>query len=177
MSKARLMGAALATAGLLALAGCGGNPQVAVYVGDSPIPLAKVEAISKVLADSSSDTYDTAGAFTPTVMQIMVQSKLAEQVAATKKITVTDDQRQSVYAENELYGVLLKNPVTADFMTSYASTAVILAGEPEQAAYRDLLAATNVRLNPRFGTWDPKTGGIAEGSSGSLSEAATPKQE
>lgn len=175
MSKVQVMAAALATAGLLALAGCGGNPQIAVYVDDAPVPLAKVEAVAQVLADTSSDAYDTAGSFTPTVLQILVQAKLAERVATDKKITVTDAQRQTVYAQNELYSTLLKNPVTTGFMQSYADTAVVLADKSAQAAYRDVMAAATIRVNPRFGVWDPRNGSLAEGSSGSLSEAATPK--
>jgi hypothetical protein len=96
-------------------------------------------------------------------------------VGAAKKIEVTDAQRQTIFAQNELFATLLKNPATADFMTTYANTATILSDEAAQVAFKDLLASTPIRVNPRFGTWDPAAGALVEGSSGSLSEAAAPK--
>lgn len=172
MSKARVMVAALATAGLMALTGCGGNPQVAAYVGDVRVQQSSVDEVAQVLADTSTDAYDTAGSFNKTVMQIMIQGTLATEVGVAKKIEVTDAQRQAIYDSNELYGTLLKNPKTTAFMTTYANTATILSDEAAKAAYGELLATTPVRVNPRFGTWDPKTGALVDGSSGSLSEAA-----
>jgi hypothetical protein len=175
MSKARLMVAALATAGLMALAGCGGNPQVAAYVGDVQVSQTKVETVSRVLAETSSDAYDTVGSFNRTVVQIMIQGTLAAKVGAAKNIQVTEAQRQALYAQNELFTVLLKNPATTEFMTTYANTATILGDEAAKTAYAELLATTPIRVNPRFGTWDPAVGGLADGSSGSLSEAAPAK--
>jgi hypothetical protein len=172
--KARVMVAGLVTAGLLALTGCGSNPQVAAYVGDAQVSQASVDAVAQVLADTSPDA-DTAGAFTGTVMQIMVQGVLAATIGQVKGITVTDAQRQTLYSQNALYATLLKNPVTADFMKSYADTAVILSDASALADYKELLTSTDIRVNPRFGTWDHKAGGLVEGSTGSLSELA-PKQ-
>jgi len=108
-------------------------------------------------------------------VQIMIQGTLAAKVGEAKKIEVTDAQRQAVYAQNELYAVLLKNPATTDFMVTYANTATILGDDAGKAAYKDLLASTPIRVNPRFGTWDAAAGGLADGSSGSLSEAAPSK--
>lgn len=176
MSKARGLLVALVTAGLMALAGCGGNPQVAVYIGEEQVPLSRVESVAKVLADTSPGAGVTASSFTPTVMQIFVQAELAARVAQAKGISVTEAERQSVYAQNQVYPLLLANPVSADFMKAYADTAVILGNEAAQAPYRELLAATPIRVNPRFGTWDAEQGGLVEGSSGSLSSLAPVKQ-
>lgn len=176
MGKARMMVAALATAGLLALAGCGGNPQVAAYVGDVQVPQARVEAIAKVLADTSTDAYDTAGSFNATVMQILVQGTLAGQVAKAKGITVSDAQRQTLYAQNELFAILLKDPATTDFMRSYADTSIMLQDATALAAFKELMASTPIRVNPRFGTWDAEAGGLKEGGVGSLSDPAPIKQ-
>ncbi len=176
MSKARVMVATLATAGLLAFAGCSSSPQVAAYVGGSQIQQTRVDDVSQVLADASSDASDTAGAFSATVMQIMVQTKVAEQAGVAKGLTVTDAQRQQIYAQNELYDGLVKNPLTTDFMTGYANTSVILSNEAALAAYKELMASTPIRVNPRFGTWDAAAGALVEGSSGSLSSVAPIKQ-
>jgi hypothetical protein len=176
MSKARVLVAALATAGLVAFAGCSSSPQVAAYVGDSQISQASVDDVAQVLADTSSDAYDTAGSFSPTVMQIMVQAEVAQQAGAAKGITVTDAQRQQVYSQNPLYGTLLKNPATTSFMQDYANTSVILGNEAALAAYKELMASTPIRVNPRFGTWDSAAGGLVEGSEGTLSSPAPIQQ-
>jgi hypothetical protein len=179
--KARVMVAALATAGLLALTGCGSNPQVAAYVGgpDSPVNTtvsqAEVDSTAKAIAAATSDAYDTAASFTSAVMQIKVQSAVVDQVAKDKAITVTDAQREAFYATQELYPLLAKDPVTHDFMVSYANTATVLSDKAAATAYTDLMAKTPVRVNPRFGVWDDKVGSLVDGSSGSLSEAAPTK--
>ena len=179
--KARVMVAGLATAGLLALAGCGGNPQVAAYVGGPGDPVnvqisqAEVDRIATAIAGATSDAYDTGVSFSAAVMQIKVQAAVVEQVAKDKEITVTDAQREAFYASQELYPVLAKDPVAHDFMVSYANTATVLNDKAAATAFTDLMAKTPVRVNPRFGVWDDKVGSLVEGSSGSLSEAAPAK--
>ena len=179
--KARVMVAGLATAGLLALGGCGGSPQVAAYVGgpgspvNAQIPQAEVDRAATAIAGASSDAYDTGASFSSAVMQIKVQSAVVEQVAKDKAITVTDAQREAFYASQELYPLLAKDPVSHDFMVSYANTATILSDKAAATAYTELMAKTPVKVNPRFGVWDGNIGSLVEGSSGSLSEAAPAK--
>ncbi|HEX5334250.1 MAG TPA: hypothetical protein VFW55_00120 [Propionicimonas sp.] len=179
--KARVMVAALATAGLLALTGCGSNPQVAAYVGgpDSAVNLtvtqSEVDTIANEIAATTSDAYDTGASFAANVMQIMVQSEIAGVVAKDKGITVTDAQRDTFYATVELYPALAKNPVTAGFMVRFADASTILTDQAAATAFSDLLAKTPVRVNPRFGVWDDTKHGLVDGSTGSLSEAAPTK--
>jgi len=179
--KARVMVAGLVMAGLLALAGCGGNPQVAAYIGGSgnavnvQVTQAEVDRIASAIAGTTSDAYDTGVSFGTAVMQIMVQSAVVAQVAKDKAITVTDAQRDTFYATQDLYPELAKNPVTHDFMVSYANTATVLADKAAATAYTELMAKTPVRVNPRFGVWDDTKGSLIDGSSGSLSEAAPTK--
>jgi hypothetical protein len=182
MSKARVWVIALAATALLALAGCGGNPQVAAYVGGPTSPIdvqvqqSKVDTIAKAIADTTSDAYDTAVTFTAPVMQILVQSALVQKVAADAKITVTDAQRETFYATAALYPELVKNPATHDFMVAFADANTILADKTVGPAYTALVTKTQIRVNPRYGTWDAKSGGLVDGSSGSLSEVAPIKQ-
>ena len=182
MSKARVWVIALAATGLLALAGCGGNPQVAAYVGGPTSPIdvqvsqAKVETIAKAIAATTTDAYDTAVTFTAPVMQIIIQSTIVEQLAKDKNITVTDAQRQTFYATAALYPELVKNPDTHDFMVAFADANTILADKAVAPTYTALVAKTPIRVNPRYGTWDAKQGGLVDGSSGSLSEVAPIKQ-
>lgn len=179
--KARVMVAGLATAGLLALAGCGSSPLVAAYVGgpDSPvnvqIPQADVDRVATAIAAATTDAYDTGVSFSSAVMQIKVQSAVVDQVAKEKAITVTDAQREAFYASQELYPALAKDPATRDFMVSYANTATILSDQAAAKAYTELMAKTTVRVNPRFGVWDDTKGSLVDGSSGSLSELAPTK--
>ncbi len=179
--KARVMVAALATAGLLALAGCGSNPQVAAYVGgpgssvDVTVSQAEVDRVAAAIAGATSDAYDTGASFSTAVMSIKVQSAVVDRIAKDKAITVTDAQREAFYATQELYPVLAKDPVTHDFMVSYANTATVLSDKTAATAFAELMAKTPVRVNPRFGVWDDKVGSLVEGSTGSLSEAAPTK--
>ncbi|MFZ0531068.1 MAG: hypothetical protein WAL91_11105 [Propionicimonas sp.] len=173
MSKAMVKVAAMVAA-TVALVGCaGGNPLTAAYVGADPIPQSEVDDVSQAIADASEDTTDTAGTFSQTVVQILIQSDLAAQAAASQGITVTDAQRQQVYDSNPLYGTLLNNPASSAFMTAYANTAVILADTAGQTAFASLVSTTPITLNPRLGVWDAAKGGIVEGSTGSISDLAS----
>lgn len=177
MLKAAAKAASLAIVGVLALTGCTvTNPRVAAYVAGTPITQAEVDAVSGALADASPDTSDSAGGFVQTVLVIMVQNRIAAKAAADARITVTDAQRQSVFAQNELYGVLAENPVSADFMNDFANTSVVVSDEAGVTAFREAAAQTNVRLNPRFGEWDAESVSLVQGSSGSLSELAPIQQ-
>ncbi len=177
MSKLSARLAAFVTAGVLTLTGCAsGNPQVAAYVGAAQISQAQVDAVSRVLAETSSDPTDTVGGFAPTVMSIMVQSELVRAAASAKGLSVSDADRQAFYATNDLYQLLLANPASADFMKRYADTAVLLGTDAGKAAFQEAVDTITVRVNPRFGEWDPANG-LVQGSSGSLSEAAAIPQE
>lgn len=177
MVKAAVKAAIGAIVGVLVLTGCTvTNPQVAAYVAGSPITQAEVDAVSGALAEASPDTNDTAGNFAPTVLVIMVQNQLAAKAAADAGITVTDAQRQTFISQNELYGVLVNNPASADFMNSFATTSIVVSADAGVQAFREVAANTSVRVNPRFGEWDADAVALAEGSSGSLSEWAPFKQ-
>ena len=178
----RVLVATLATTGLLALAGCGGNPQVAAYVGgpasaiNVQVQQAKVDQISEAIAEATSDAYDTAVTFRGPVMQILVQAALADQVAKVAGITVTDAQREAFYAQAELYPSLVKNPATHDFMVALSGANIVLAEEAAKVPMAEVVANTPIKVNPRYGIWDAKTAGLIEGSPGSLSDPAPLKQ-
>ncbi len=169
---------ALATTGVLALAGCAsGSPQVAAYVGDSQISQAQVDQVAQVLADTSSDPEDTAGGFAPTVVQLMIQNEIVGVAADAKKLTVPDADRAAAIAGDATLSALSKNPLTTDFITSYVTTQMLLNTEAGATAAQEVALATPIRVNPRFGVWDDTRLGLIQGSSGSLSELAPLKQE
>lgn len=173
MVKAAVKAAIGAIVGMLVLTGCAvTNPQVAAYVAGTPITQAEVDAVSGALAEASPDPTDTAAGFASTVLVIMVQNQIAAKAAADAGITVTDAQRQSFMSQNELYGTLVENPASTDFMNDFATTSIVVSDEAGVEAFRDVLADTSVRVNPRFGEWDDEAAVLVEGSSGSLSELA-----
>ncbi|MFT4110599.1 hypothetical protein [Propionicimonas sp.] len=175
----RLKLAALATTGVLALAGCAsGNPQVAAYVDGTPISESQVDGPAEALANASSDATDSASAFSATVLSIIIQSKVAAAAAATDpSIAVTQAQRDTEIAGNETLATLVKDPAATDFINDYVEASLIVSSDAGKAAFTKQFAQTSVKLNPRFGTWDATQFAIADGSNGSLSSVAPIKQE
>lgn len=173
MSRAGVGVAALMAVGALALGGCAeASPQVAAYVGGDQIRLAQVEAISQELSRLSPDQTDVADNYRATVLAVMIESRLAEQVAAAKSIVMTEEMRQSFYATNDAYKVMAGNAVTADFMKGFADLAIVVGTEAGKVGLRDAFSTTPIRVNPRFGTWDPANQVVT--GDGSLSVAFTP---
>ncbi len=166
--------AAVATAGVLALAGCAtGSPQSAAYVGPTPIGLDKVETLSQAVADFTSDTSDSAATFRTAVVQILISSKLA----AATKVPVTEEQRSQVLATDASLSELAKVPALTAFIADWVDARAIVGTDTGRAAYLAVANQTSVRLNPRFGTWDPQQLAIVQNSSGSISEVAPIRQE
>lgn len=169
--------AALAAAAVLALSGCAGaNPQSAAYVDGSPISQSQVDAIAGVLADST-ETDDRPAGFAPTVLQILIQSKLVGRAAAEKGLSVPTTDRDAAIAGDATLSALSKNPVTTDFIRNYVDTSLLLQTEAGQAAALEVAERADIVVNPRFGTWDESQLALAQGSSGSLSEVAPLPQE
>jgi hypothetical protein len=169
---------ALATTAVLALTGCAsGSPQVAAYVGESQISQRQVDDVSRVLADISTDTTDSAGGFSSTVLQIMIQSKIVGLGADARKLTVAETDRQAAISGDATLSALSQNPATASFVKDYVGAQLLLQTEAGVTAAQEVAEATSIRVNPRFGTWDDSRLGLAEGSSGSLSSVAPIRQE
>ena len=57
-----------------------------------------------------------------------------------------------------------------------ADANVVLSDEAAKAPMAELVANTPIKVNPRYGIWDAKAGGLIEGSPGSLSDPAPLKQ-
>lgn len=170
--------AALAAVGALALAGCAtGSPQVAAYVNGNPIPQSQVDAVAKVLTDTSSDPADTAGDAAALVVQVMIQSEVAPVAAKNANITISETQRDQALASNATLTALAKNPVTADFINDYAETQLLVSTDAGKTAFNDAFVNTTVELNPRLGVWDDTQHAIVDGSTGSISEVAPIRQE
>ena len=167
--------AALATTAVLALAGCAtGNPQVAAYVDANQISQAQVDQVSQVLADTSSDPADTAGGFSPTVLQIIIQSQVAQAAAAANNIQITEAQREQAIASDETLTSLSKDPATADFINDYVEATLVVSTDAGKQAFNDQFAKTTVTVNPRFGTWDSQQNALVDGTAGGSISSLAP---
>ncbi len=161
--------AVLATA-ILALTGCAKNsPNVAATVGGQEITISQVDAISKAVAAKSPDTPQW-GNWRPAVLQVMVQAKLAKAAQQLAGITISDVQRQQVYATNEFYAALANDPVTAQFIADFVDTNLVLTDPKGQQAIAKVVPTVIVTVNPVFGQWDPNSAQLS-GTSGSLSRS------
>lgn len=161
--------AALATVGLLTLAGCAnGSPHAAAYVGDTQISLAQVEKVASTIAGVSSDPTDTGTAYRNDVVQIMISSQLTKSTG----IKPTDAQRQAVLGANGALSTLGQVPDLSAFINDWVDAQAIVGTDAGRAAYIEVVKKTEIKLNPRFGTWDPNQAAIVDGSSGSISEVA-----
>lgn len=164
--KKKLVGAMVAA--VVLLSGCANaNPNVAATIGAESISVATVDSVAKVVASHSPDMPNW-GNWRAPVLQVMIISRLARQAAAQAGVTVTDSQRESVYASAESYAALAKDPGSAAFMRDFADVSIVLSDEKGQQAFAAAAAAAPVHMNPAFGVWDPTQIKLT-GQTGSLS--------
>lgn len=163
------LGAGMAAAAALALGGCANaQPGVVAYVGDERITERQLDqvvaGVEATLADGQQVNRDG-------VVNILVQGVLAEQVAAAKRITVTDGERDALLATSELAGLLAvpdARPLAYDVADQQ-----IVATKVGAQAYLEAIRATSVTLNPRFGVLNPEDQTITSvEQTGSLSTPA-----
>ena len=161
------------------LAGCStGNPQVAAYVGDSEISQSRVDEVSRVLAATSGDSTATVGDFSATVLQIIIQSTIAEKAADSLGVTISDAERDQAIATNETLTTLVNEPAATDFIKDYVEATLVVGTEAGMAAFTEQFDQTEITVNPRFGTWDAEQNALVEGTvGGSISSLAPLKQE
>lgn len=107
------------------------------------------------------------GVYRLAVVGITIQSQLAREAAKVANISVTEDQRKQVLSQDAGLTSLLANPVTKDFVSGLADAQVVFSDANGAAAGKDVAAKADVKLNPRYGTWDSSQ--IAPSGSGSLS--------
>jgi hypothetical protein len=107
------------------------------------------------------------GKYRLAVVGVTIQGQLARETAKAIGLTVTDDQRKQVIAQDSGLAALSANPVTKDFIDSLADAQVVFSDANGAQAGKAAAAKAAVQLNPRYGTWDPSQ--IAPSGSGSLS--------
>ncbi len=168
--------AALAATGVLALAGCAtGNPQAAAYVDGHAIPQAEVDSVAHAVTTAGAAESGTIAQ--GLVVQILIQNEIAKTVANDTKFTVTDAQREQLLTSSPALTAIAKDPAAAGFVNDYTETYLLLQTDAGKQAFNDRFVKTDIVVNPRFGTWDPKQPGLVDGTAGgSISELAPLKQ-
>ena len=169
------LGAGVAAAAVLALGGCGNaQPGVVAYVGDGRITERQlnqaVTGVESTLTDGQQINRDA-------VVNVLIQGALAEQIAAARRITVTDAERDALLRTSdlaELVAVPDARPLAYDVADQQ-----IVAQKVGAQAYLDAVRTASVTLNPRFGVLNPDDKTITSvEQTGSLSTpAAVPVEQ
>lgn len=164
-SRARRSLAAAAVGAALITAGCAqSSPNVAAYIGPEEITKAQ-------LTDATAAVNTAIGQQTPVTEQdvvlAMVLGEVSAQIAQSKAITITDPERD---AETN---PALRNVPGAKQVAYDLADSVIVQKKLGSAEFLTAIKASDVRVNPLYGRWNPEspTGALLDGETGSLSIA------
>lgn len=164
----RLRRAVAAALAVLALAGCSNaSPSVVAYVGDDSISQGQLE---RAVAGLSATLQGGQTVSSEAVLNTLIQGRLAEQIAADRKITLTDAKREGVLASTQL-APLAKVPGAREVVFDLADSQIV-AQQLGAKAYLAEIKGRDVTLNPRYGVLDPEQKTLVTGRTGSLSEPA-----
>lgn len=158
----------VAIAASLTGAGCSNAaPGVVAYVGDTEISQKEVDT-----AVSAVSTTIEAGqqVSTEAVVNAMIQGALAEQIAADKKIALSDKERDAFLKTSNLAPLL--NVAGAKPVAYDVADQQIVAKALGAEAFLAEIERRPVKLNPRYGLLDPKQKTILADQSASLSQPA-----
>lgn len=167
-ARGRRVVVAAATLLALAAAGCArSEPGVVAYVGDEKISQAQLD---QAVAGLSTTLQAGQTVSTEAVVNALIQGEVAEHIAAERRITITDADRDAALQGSELAPLLTvpdAKPIAYD-VADYQLVSSKLGAE----AYLAALKQQRVTLNPRYGVLDPEQKTVVTGQSGSLSEPA-----
>ena len=147
----RIGGGLVSAAAVLALAACGNaEPGVVAYVGDDRITQGQFD---RAIAGVSSTLQEGQQVSRDAVVNAMIHGALAEQIATTRNIQVTDSQRDEFLRTTDL-AVLLASPEAKALAYDVADQQIV-SEEMGADAYLAAVRERPVTLNPRFGVLDP----------------------
>ena len=146
---------------LVALAGCSPAPTTAAEVGPTTISEAELSAAYDGCSELGFQVTRAA------VLSPLVIGEAARQVA-----------RENDVDTSQLAEVLASDPQIAPFMANEGCARVgeasglltLLSAQMEQDEWVSAVVESDIQVNPRYGTWDEKSGTI--GGSGSISVPA-----
>lgn len=152
--------AALALTGGM-LTGCSSSPTTAATVNGTTITRDQVEqayaGASQVLGDANQLSKAE-------VLTVMIQSVVAEDVAQRIGYTITNGDRDA-----KLSAAALAVPQARPFVYDVADTNLV-AARVGTASLTNSIKAADVRINPRYGSWQPSTSVAVVAGTGSLSQ-------
>jgi hypothetical protein len=130
-------------AGGIALGGCASSPANAAVVDGTEISRETFTADVEGAGQVSQLTPDQ-------VLSVLVQAAVAERLAAEEDITITDAER-----EQQLNPEVLAVTDARHFVMELADVQIV-AGELGEEQFTEALRSADVRVNPRYGSWDPQ---------------------
>jgi hypothetical protein len=163
-SSRALLAAGVAATLLASACGMSGAPSTVAYVGDSRVTQGQLDtALAGV-----QQTLQAGQQVSPSaVVNVMIHGALADQIAATNDIAITDTERDAVIKGSNL-AALLDVPDAKPIAYDLADQQLVAqAVGPD--AYLQAVQGIDVELNPRFGVLDPTQKTIVDGQSSSLS--------
>lgn len=157
----------IAVAGVLSgaavLGGCAQNGDTVASVDGTRITRSQLDAsmsgarqLSQPGQQPSSDQ----------VLTIMIRAQIADEIARQRGISISDADR-----DKQLNPAVLQVADARELAYDLADTQIVV-NAVGQNAFKKALAAADVTVNPRFGTWDPKQAFGVRGGTGSLSQIA-----
>ncbi len=172
-SRTRRAGALVAAvlAVILALAGCStlDKASTAAFVNGT--------AISNATVSQVVDQFNSNLATTP---DQKIQESQALGVLILSPFVLNQVKASGSWAPDARYNAAIqKIPSASQATKDFVATSIILAQggpltEADVNAILDELKKANVQLDPRFGTWDPSTGGFLQGNNNWIKPTATP---
>ncbi|GAB3738689.1 hypothetical protein GCM10028864_00900 [Microlunatus parietis] len=142
----------IAAAAVVVTTGCAGSaPDVAAYVGPNQISDRDLHEIT-VAADEVLRTQGQR-ASSGGVLNGLVLGEIAEQTATQRGIKISDSERDALISPSNL-GSLLGNGRTRELAYALADAELVRMRVGDETFLR-ALGDAEVRLNPRYGTWQP----------------------
>lgn len=166
----------IAAAAVVVTTGCAGSaPDVAAYVGPTRISDRHLHEIT-VAADEVLRTQGQR-ASSGGVLNGLVLGEIAEQTATERGIKISDSERDALISPSNL-GSLLGDGRTRQLAYALADAELVRMRVGDELFLKSLGEA-QVRLNPRYGTWQPEAyaqgGSMVGAGSESLSLPALPR--
>lgn len=176
LRRARIGAAALAMTALVTITGCAeGSPGVVAYVGDTEISTSQLnDAVDGVAEAVGEGQQIQRGA----VVDALVRGEVATQVAEDENITITDADRSKLFSGEQGGNELLANDASKTVAYDLADEQIV-AQKLGVEKYLGALKEAQVKLNPRYGVWNPDAPAqgqsAVENKSASLSKGGAPE--
>lgn len=150
--RSRKIAGLVALAAVIATAGCANSaPDVAAYVGATSISDSRLHDVT-VAADAALGAQ---GQISKSgVLNGLVLGEIADQVAAQRGVRISDSERDALASPSNL-GPLLGDERAKELAYGLADAELVRMRIGDEAFFQAIEQA-QVRINPRYGTWQPE---------------------